>query len=62
MYVPLEGHSPERQAAQYLRTFHTFIAARIVMSQLEGIGRSDLGAYNAEQASVLRQFLQAEPL
>lgn len=32
------------------------------MSQLEGIGRSDLGAYNAEAAQTLRHFLVNEPM
>ena len=37
-------------------------AAKIVMSQLEGIGRSDLGAYNAAGAATLRRFLVDEPM
>ncbi|PSC76698.1 hypothetical protein C2E20_0205 [Micractinium conductrix] len=32
------------------------------MSQLEGIGRSDLGAYNAAGAATLRRFLVDEPM
>ncbi|KAL4426182.1 hypothetical protein ABPG77_007464 [Micractinium sp. CCAP 211/92] len=69
MYVPSDsfgGQSPERRAAQSLQTFFTFVAAkarnRVVMSQLEGIGRSDLGAYNAEGAQTLRHFLVNEPM
>ena len=56
------GVSPERRAAQSLQSFFTFVAARVVMSQLEGIGRGDLGSYNAEASRVLRHFLENEPL
>lgn len=38
MYVPSDsfgGMSPERRAAQSLQTFFTFVAAKVVMSQLE---------------------------
>ncbi|KAL4431281.1 hypothetical protein ABPG75_006537 [Micractinium tetrahymenae] len=68
MYVPSDsfgGQSPERRAALSLQTFFTFVAAKascVVMSQLEGIGRSDLGAYNAEGAQTLRHFLVNEPM
>ena len=62
MYAPLEGHSPERRAAQSLRSFFTFVAVRIVMSQLEGIGRGDLGSYNSEQMTALAAFVAANPI
>ncbi|EFN59541.1 hypothetical protein CHLNCDRAFT_50106 [Chlorella variabilis] len=65
MYVPSDsfgGMSPERRAAQSLATFFTFVAAKVVMSQLEGIGRSDLGSYNADASNTLRRFLQNEPM
>eukprot|EP00887_Chlorella_sp_A99_P007424 scaffold2.g7424.t1 len=61
MHVP-EGVSPERQAAQSLRAFFTYISMRIVLSQLEGIGRGDLGGYNSEQLTALRSFYEANPI
>ena len=51
--------SPERRAATSLQHFFTFVGARIVLSQLEGIGRGDLGAYNAAGATVLRKHLES---
>lgn len=65
MYIPSDsfgGVSPEAKAAEMLETFFTFAAVKIVMSQLEGIGRGDLGAYNAEGYSTLSKFLREKPL
>lgn len=56
------GESPERRAARSLQTFFTFVAARIVQSQLEGIGRGDLGSYNADAMRTLLHFLQNQPM
>jgi hypothetical protein len=56
------GESPERRAARSLQTFFTFVAARIVQSQLEGIGRGDLGSYNADAMRTLLHYLQNEPM
>ncbi|GLI67305.1 hypothetical protein VaNZ11_011491 [Volvox africanus] len=61
VYVPSDsfgGQSPERKAAGILRTFFTFIAARIVLAQLEGSGRGALGAYDSQAATDLHNFLQ----
>ena len=65
MHVPSDsfgGVSPEAKAAEVLRTFFTFAAVKIVLSQLEGIGRGDLGAYNAEGYGTLSKFLRENPL
>ncbi|KAI7840716.1 hypothetical protein COHA_005532 [Chlorella ohadii] len=65
MYVPSDsfgGQSPERRAAQSLQTFFTFVACKIVESQLQGIGRGDLGAYNAAGMMTLRRFMQEESM
>ena len=45
-----------------MQTFFTFVAAKVVESQLQGIGRGDLGAYNAAGMKVLRHFLYNEPM
>lgn len=38
------GQSPERRAAQSMQTFFTFVACKIVESQLQGIGRGARGS------------------
>ncbi|GIL54948.1 hypothetical protein Vafri_10639 [Volvox africanus] len=61
VYVPSDsfgGQSPERKAAGILRTFFTFVAARVVLAQLEGSGRGALGAYDSQAATDLHNFLQ----
>lgn len=40
------GRSPERVASDALRTLFTFVAAKIVLAQLEGSGRGGLAAYD----------------
>ncbi|KAG2490788.1 hypothetical protein HYH03_010710 [Edaphochlamys debaryana] len=65
MYVPSDsfgGQSPERKAAGILRTFFTFVAARVVLAQLEGSGRGALGAYDSASATDLHHFLQNVPM
>ncbi|KAG2442254.1 hypothetical protein HYH02_009738 [Chlamydomonas schloesseri] len=65
MYVPSDsfgGVSPERKASDILRTFFTFVAARVVLAQLEGSGRGALGAYDSQAAGDLHHFLQNVPL
>mmetsp|Transcript_20598 Transcript_20598/g.51885 ORF Transcript_20598/g.51885 Transcript_20598/m.51885 type:complete len:174 (-) Transcript_20598:1046-1567(-) len=65
MFVPSDGFggvSPERKAAEMLRTFHTFVAVRVVMAQLEGSGRGALGSYNAEYYQMLADHLQEVPM
>jgi len=52
------GRSPERVAADALRSLFTFAAAKIVLAQLEGSGRGglaayDKGAYDALSAALL---------
>lgn len=54
--------SPERKAGEILRTFFTFAALKIVMAQLEGVGRGDLGSYNAQAYTTLAKFIQENPL
>lgn len=45
-----------------MRTLMTFIAARVVLAQLEGSGRGTLGAYNAEAYETLHSFLTDVPI
>lgn len=56
------GLSPERKAGQVLRTFFSFVAVKIVMAQMSGAGRGDLGAYNADGYATLLKFLEERPL
>ena len=56
------GVSPERKSGEILRTFFTFVAVKIVMAQLEGVGRGDLGSYNASGYTTLSKFIQEHPL
>ncbi|CAK0787479.1 hypothetical protein CVIRNUC_010699 [Coccomyxa viridis] len=65
MLVPSDsfgGRSPEKKAADLLRTLFTFCAARIVLAQLEGSGRGSLASYNAEAYDALTTMLQDEPM
>eukprot|EP00879_Flechtneria_rotunda_P031595 GHRR01034532.1.p1 GENE.GHRR01034532.1~~GHRR01034532.1.p1 ORF type:complete len:222 (+),score=58.06 GHRR01034532.1:131-796(+) len=65
MYVPSDsfgGISPERKASQALQQLFTFIAAKIVLAQLEGSGRGSLASYNYEQYNILYKQLQDSPL
>lgn len=45
-----------------MRTLMTFIAARVVLAQLEGSGRGTLGAYNASAYQDLHTFLTDVPI
>jgi hypothetical protein len=56
------GVSPERAGSRALRNLFTFIAARIVLSQLEGSGRGSLAAYDAAAYNDLLDFLQTEKM
>lgn len=65
MHVPSDsfgGLSPERKAADSLRTLFTFIAARVVLAQLQGSGRGELAAYDQQAYRDLSQHLQQVPL
>ena len=55
------GRSPERVAADALRTLFTFAAAKIVLAQLEGSGRGGLVSYNKESYDALSSALAAWP-
>ncbi|KAK9807233.1 hypothetical protein WJX73_000157 [Symbiochloris irregularis] len=63
MFVPdsFGGRSPEWKAADHLRNLFTFIAFRIVLSQLEGRGTGASGSYNAQQYNDLLQYWEANP-
>ena len=57
------GLSPERKASEMLKTFFTFAAVKIVLAQMEGLGRQDVRAYGGEDYStVLSAFIQEYPL
>lgn len=61
MHVPSEilgGVSPERKAAGLLVALFTAIAARIVLAQLSGSGRGELGSYNAEAFATLEGLMR----
>lgn len=65
MYVPsdsFQGKSPEKKAAIALRTMFTFVACKVVLSQLSGRGRGDIGSYNADHYSVLITLLEEKPM
>lgn len=64
MYVPdsFGGLSPERKAADALRNLFTFIAIRIVLAQLQGSGRGNLAAYNAESYKDLTEYMENNTL
>lgn len=53
------GRSPERTAADALRSLFTFAAAKIVLAQLEGSGRGGLRAYDGEAYAALSSALEA---
>ncbi|GLC46763.1 hypothetical protein PLESTM_001922200 [Pleodorina starrii] len=63
MHVPADsfsGQSPERKAATALRSLFTFVAARVVLEQLEGTaGPSQTGhtSYNQQDYLDLMDFL-----
>ncbi|KAL0031954.1 hypothetical protein WJX79_008348 [Trebouxia sp. C0005] len=65
MYVPsdsFQGKSPEKKAAIALRTMFTFVACKVVLSQLAGRGRGEIGAYNTEHYSLLMTMLEEKPM
>lgn len=65
MYVPSDsfnGWSPERMASSLLETFLTFVAVKIVLAQMQGSGRGDLAAYNAQGYRNLVAFIEETPL
>lgn len=65
MHVPSDsfgGSSPERKASDMLRTLFTFVAAKVILDQLEGSGRGSLASYNTESYEELHQFLVDVPM
>jgi hypothetical protein len=65
MHVPSDsfgGRSPEKQASVILESLFTFIAAKIVLAQMQGSGRGDLGSYGGEQYTTLVEFMLNHPL
>eukprot|EP00239_Pterosperma_sp_CCMP1384_P007681 CAMPEP_0197847222 /NCGR_PEP_ID=MMETSP1438-20131217/5582_1 /TAXON_ID=1461541 /ORGANISM="Pterosperma sp., Strain CCMP1384" /LENGTH=137 /DNA_ID=CAMNT_0043459083 /DNA_START=416 /DNA_END=829 /DNA_ORIENTATION=+ len=57
------GLSPERKCSNAMMNLFTFIAARVVLSQMCGSGtRSDLGSYNTKDAHDLQTFLEDHPV
>ena len=55
------GRSPERVAADALRSLFTFAAAKIVLAQLEGSGRGGLAAYDKAAYDALSAALVGWP-
>jgi hypothetical protein len=63
MYVEgFGGHSPEKYASTHLRSMFTFVACRVILSQLAPSGRGDLGSYNSQAYDDLMSMLENEPL
>jgi hypothetical protein len=52
------GRSPERVAADALRSLFTFAAAKIVLAQLEGSGRGGLASYDRGVTAALTAALE----
>lgn len=64
MYVPSDsfgGLSPEKKAANHLRSLFTFVAVKVILAQLEGSGRGSLASYNQAAYEDLTKFLQEVP-
>eukprot|EP00877_Chromochloris_zofingiensis_P007521 jgi/Chrzof1/3021/Cz12g08150.t1 len=60
MFVPSDsfgGVSPEKKAANHLRTLFTFVAVKVILAQLEGSGRGSLAAYNQQSYQMLSDQL-----
>lgn len=65
MHVPSDsfgGRSPEKQACLMLETLLTFVACKIVLAQMQGDGRGDLGSYGGESYRTLVTFMNETPL
>ncbi len=65
MHVPSDsfnGRSPEKQASLMIERLFTFCACKIVLAQLQGDGRGDLGSYGGGQYQTLREFMSENPL
>mmetsp|Transcript_3462 Transcript_3462/g.9981 ORF Transcript_3462/g.9981 Transcript_3462/m.9981 type:complete len:227 (-) Transcript_3462:304-984(-) len=65
MQIPSDsfgGVSPEKKAADALRTLFTFVAARVVLSQLERSGRGSHETYNADAYEILADHLASRPM
>ena len=57
MHVPSDsfnGRSPEKQASLMIERLFTFCACKIVLAQLQGDGRGDVGRYGGGQDQTLR--------
>ena len=54
--------SPERKAGEILRTFFTFVSVKIILAQMEGAGRGQIGSYNASGYATLTKFIETHPL
>lgn len=54
--------SPERMAAERMRSLFTFVAAQRVLEQLSGSGRGALGAYDTVGYSDLEQHIVNQKL
>ena len=65
MHVPSDsfnGRSPEKHASLMLERLFTFCACKIVLAQLQGDGRGDLGSFGGGQYLTLREFISNNPL
>ena len=54
------GVSPEQKGADHLRALFTFVAARVILAQLEGSGRGALASYNAPARAAIARALEAD--
>ena len=65
MHVPSDsfgGRSPEKHAALMLENLFTFCACKIVLAQMQGDGRGELGSFGGDQYVTLTQFMAEHPL
>lgn len=56
------GMSPEKKASEHLRALFTFVAAKVVLAQLEGSGRGSNAAYDYKAFKDLSETLQSVPI
>lgn len=56
------GRSPEKQGSLVLETLFTFAACKIILAQMQGSGRGDLGSYSGDTFSTLVEFMNDHPL
>ncbi len=65
MHVPSDsfgGRSPEKQGSFVLETLFTFVACKIVLAQMQGDGRGELGSYGGDKYTTLVDFMDTNPL